>query len=278
MGHPRARSILNISIPHAAARTLVVAQLVGCWLVGSITGAGAQTIVLEPVGPPQSLPIGPDGNRPPITFLSDPEQRPLPGQLTSWKSMRDAGVVRQALDYSCGSAALATLLAASGDPATEPEILRAVFEGLDEAGKSATIAEGLSLLDLQRVATLRGHRAEGYRVGPEILAKINRPVIVYIEPYGYRHFAVMRGIKGDRVFLADPARGNVRMPIWRFLDMWQDANGEGVVFLVGLRGESSLVLSADADPQPELFGVRQQLPLAGPGFQRIDAPTRLLIE
>jgi hypothetical protein len=274
----RARPILKRSGHRATARTLVAAQLLACWLAGSISGARAQTIVLEPVGPSRSLPIGPEVNRPPITFLPDPEQRPLPGQLTSWKSIRDAGVVRQALDYSCGSAALATLLAGSGDPATEPEILRAVFEGLDEAAKSETIAEGLSLLDLQRVAEIRGHRAEGYRIGPEILAKINRPVIVYIEPYGYRHFAVLRGIKGDRVFLADPARGNVRMPIWRFLDMWQDSSGEGVVFLVGLRGTSTLALPADADPQPELFGVRQQLPLAGPGFQRIDAPTRVLIE
>ena len=32
--------------------------------------------------------------------------------------------------------------------------------------------------------------------------------------------------------LADPSLGNVRMPLYRFLDMWSDNSGRGVIFAV----------------------------------------------
>jgi predicted double-glycine peptidase len=257
-----------------ALRGLFLAFLLG---ISSLPGF-AQNIVLEPVGPPQGLPIGPDVNRPPLTFLPARGRPSAAGPLKTWKAMRDEGVVRQAYDFSCGSAALATLLEAAGDSTDEREILRTVFEGLDAEARAKTMTDGLTLLDLQRASRELGYRAEGYRVEPEILSRLDRPVIVYIEPYGYRHFAVLRGIRGDRVFLADPARGNVRMPIWRFLDMWQDADGRGVLFVVGVGPDSKLTLRDDVDPQPELLSARQLIRLGGPSFHRVDSPVRFELE
>lgn len=235
-------------------------------------------VVLEPIGPVRGLPVDPNANRPPITFLPE-SGRPLRSSgLRTWKAIRDAGVVRQAFDYSCGSAALATLLVGAGQRTTEPEILKIVLDGLDEQARARTMADGLTLLDLKRAAEQLGFRADGYRVAPELLSRLDRPVIVYIEPYGYRHFAVLRGIRADRVFLADPAHGNVRMPIWRFLDMWKDRNGKGVVFIVDAGTRSALALPEDLEPQPELLGVRQLIRLGGPSFHQIDPPSRFILE
>lgn len=240
--------------------------------------ASAQSVVLYPTGPSQTGPISPDVNRPPISFLPERPRPPSGSGMTSWKAIRDAGVIRQNFDYSCGSAAFATLVSASGRPISEEDVLKGVFARLDEASRIRVINEGLSLLDLKGAAEALGHRAEGYRVGPDILARLDRPVIVYIEPYGYRHFAVLRGIVEDRVFLADPARGNLRMPIWRFLEMWQDESGEGVVFAVDVGPDSDLALPRNLDPQPELAGVRQVIRAVEPRFWQQDAPPRFFLK
>src|SRR5207302_1409027 len=78
----------------------------------------------------------------------------------------------------------------------------------------------------------RGHKAQGFRLHYDQLAKLSRPVIVFVKPGGYAHFAVLKGVQGDRVYVADPSLGNVRMPLYRFVDMWADESGRGVIFAV----------------------------------------------
>lgn len=198
----------------------------------------------------------------------EPAESWLPGgrSVRSWREMRDHGVVRQAYDYSCGSAALATLLSGLGTAVSEREILNAVLAGLGQEEMRQTMEAGLSLLHLKTVSEERGKQAGGYRVPPEFLAKLRAPVIVFIQPRGYRHFAVFRGIRGDRVFLADPARGNVRFPIWKFLEMWLDEQGRGVIFVVGPENLSTLALGGDEAAQPELLGVHQMMRIGTPGL------------
>src|SRR5205085_11166910 len=64
------------------------------------------------------------------------------------------------------------------------------------------------------------------------LARLQRPVIVFGQAGGYPHFTVLKGGRGDRAYLADPSLGNERMPLYRFVDMWADAQGRGIVFAV----------------------------------------------
>ena len=154
-------------------------------------------------------------------------------RVRSLRALRDAGVVKQRFDYSCGAAALATLLSYGlNDPVGEDGLLRALLEPLSADALVARQKKGLSLLDLQQLAQQRGHKALGFRVPQSQLAKLSRPVIVFIKPQGYEHFAVFKGLHGGRVHLADPSLGNVRMPLYRFLDMWADASGRGVIFAV----------------------------------------------
>ena len=185
--------------------------------------------------------------------------------LKSLKDLRDENLVKQRFDYSCGAAALATILRYGfGDEVTERDILTDLFDLLSEDEKGLRRKEGFSLLDLQRVAQARGYKAQGFRLAPEHLPRLGGPVIVFIEPRGYKHFVVLRGTRGDRVYLADPSRGNIRMPAYRFLDSWLGENGTGIIFVVeppeGLPDdEFPLRAPADGVPQPEILTARELL-------------------
>jgi predicted double-glycine peptidase len=168
-----------------------------------------------------------------LASLAAEAAQSYPPLVRSMKELRDAGVVRQRFDYSCGAAALATLLTYSlDDPVDEASVLAAVIRESGPEGVAALQKRGLSLLDLAGVAQARGYRAQGFRMPADQLARVSRPVIVFIKPRGYEHFAVLKGVRGDRVYLADPSLGNVRLPLYQFLAMWADESGRGIVFAV----------------------------------------------
>jgi predicted double-glycine peptidase len=153
--------------------------------------------------------------------------------VKSMRELRDEGVVRQRYDYSCGSAALATLLDHGlGARVEEEDILREILEPLSGDELSALQKRGLSLLELQQYAQAHGYKAQGFRVPAAQLSKVGRPVLVHVRPHGYDHFAVLKAVREGRAYVADPSYGNVRMPLYRFLDMWADASGRGIVFAV----------------------------------------------
>lgn len=193
--------------------------------------------------------------------------------LKSMKDLRDRNLVRQRFDYSCGAAALATILRFGfGEKVTEREILSRLFDLLSEDEKDVSRKEGFSLLDLQQVAQSRGYNAQGFRLTAENLPKLRGPVIVFIEPHGYKHFAVLKGIRGDRVYLADPSRGNIRMPAYRFLDSWLDDNGKGVIFVVepeqALPSVGHRLGLPEGPPQLEILTAREMLAVGNP-FSRL---------
>lgn len=152
------------------------------------------------------------------------------------RTLRDRGVVRQQRDYSCGAAALATLLTYGlGDKVDEETILRAVIEPMSEQQLADLQKNGLSLRHLQIVAEDRGFNAQGFRLRADQLPRLSRPVVVFVRPGGYPHFAVLKGVHDGIAHLADPSLGNVRMPLDRFIEQWTDPAdraGRGVIFAV----------------------------------------------
>lgn len=190
--------------------------------------------------------------------------------LTSLKGLRDQNVVKQTYDYSCGAGALATLLTYGlGDKVTELEVLHTVLTTLSAEEEVLRKKEGLSLLDLQRVAQARGHKAQGFRLAAEYLTKLQGAVLVFIRPRGYEHFAVLKRVHGNRVYLADPSLGNVRMPLYKFLDVWLDDKGQGVIFVIERKegvgpDNSPLRVLAEGSPQPEILSARQMLEVGNP--------------
>lgn len=152
--------------------------------------------------------------------------------------IRFKNVVRQKLDFSCGAAALSTLLTYYfGDSTTEAELLEILESSLSADENDQRTLTGYSLLDLKNAASVKGYDAAGYRLSFEQLRQLASPVIVYVVPLGYKHFAVLRGVVGDRVWLADPSRGNLRMSVSRFMNEWG-----GVAFVLGKAGESDIGL------------------------------------
>lgn len=154
--------------------------------------------------------------------------------VRSLKELRQDRVVLQALDYSCGAAAISTVATYFfGDPIKETDVIAAILvtgQTPQEGIRKYFRRKGFTLLDLKRASETRGYRGTGYRGMTledlvETIAEQRAPVLVPINPFGYYHFVVVRGVKGDRVFLADPAVGNMTMKIARFEDIWVDGIG-----------------------------------------------------
>lgn len=175
------------------------------------------------------------------------EQAPYTVTNHTLKELRDRHVVKQALDYSCGAAALATLLKYYyGDSTSEGDILVLLQAGLTQEELLVKAQRGFSLLDLKRTAQVKGYQAAGFRLRPEHLTQLVAPVMVFVEPLGYKHFAVLRGVRDGRVYLADPARGNLRMRLDQFVQEWE----QGIVFVLGKAGEEKIDTYPLAPPEP----------------------------
>jgi uncharacterized protein len=149
------------------------------------------------------------------------KQRPVRSLL----EMRRENVVIQTWDLSCGAAALATLLRYEfGESVTEKDIAHGLMRRGEyvEHPELVQVREGFSLLDLKRFVEARGYKGLGFGQ-LEFNDLIERaPVMVPINALGYNHFAIFRGVKGNRVLLADPAWGNRTMTIDKFQRMWLD--------------------------------------------------------
>lgn len=155
---------------------------------------------------------------------SPPAYLPSVGQgdvfvpLKSLKQSRMAGTLRQQYDFSCGSAALATLLTHHyGHPVTEAE----VFAQMYQTGDQAKIRrEGFSLLDMKRFLQSRGFIADGFQQPLDKLLESNTPAIVLINENGYMHFVVVKGLRGQRVLVGDPATGTRSLTREAFEAKW----------------------------------------------------------
>jgi uncharacterized protein len=147
------------------------------------------------------------------------------------KEFQDRNVSKQNYDYSCGSAALATLLNYYiGENLTE----RQVIQGLMEYGDKYKISErrAFSLLDMKKFVNKLGYEGAGYKATFQDVVDLKKPCIIPIEFFGYRHFTVFRGCYNGHVFLADPFRGNTSYTITEFQKMWY----ETVIFVVEVKG------------------------------------------
>ncbi|WP_437191919.1 C39 family peptidase [Planctomicrobium sp. SH527] len=140
----------------------------------------------------------------------------------SWVAMKQEHVVMQSFDYSCGAATMATLLTYYWNDATgEQDILIDLGNLLTHEELMERQENGLALTDLKRIALNRGYRAEiGKLDSVHNLYELKVPVIVAISPNNYNHFVVLRRVCGDKVFLADPIRGNISYTVSEFSKIW----------------------------------------------------------
>ncbi len=157
--------------------------------------------------------------------------------VISWRDIPFRTVVRQQYDYSCGSAAVATLLHYSyGLPVRETEVFQSMFARGDQARIRQV---GFSMLDMRTYLESRGYGADGLRLSLDRLAELNVPAIALITRDGYRHFVVVKGVSSTSVLVGDPTFGLMTIPRGQFEAVWN-----GVVLAVR---------HPPADAQPAVF-------------------------
>ena len=140
-------------------------------------------------------------------------------QVDSLKTLRFRNTVPQQYDFSCGSAALATLLTYHyGRPSLETD----TFDGMFRRGDQALIrTQGFSMLDMKNyLAEEHGLASDGFRLGLADLEELGVPAIAMIETEGYRHFVVVKGLFGSHVLVGDPALGVQHYTRSEFQDSW----------------------------------------------------------
>jgi predicted double-glycine peptidase len=165
---------------------------------------------------------------------------PVRRQMRTFRDMRYRDLVPQQFDFSCGSAALGTLLLHGyGIRTSEKELIEAMMKGNDP---SHVVQNGFSMLDMKRYVQSIGMTAHGFKIEPSALYHLQMPVIALLDLKGYKHFVLVKGADAGRVFVADPALGHRVMREDEFVAGWN-----GVVLAVigdrPLRRDSFLVSS-----------------------------------
>ena len=95
--------------------------------------------------------------------------------VASLKEIKFRNTTRQQFDFSCGSAALATLLTYHyGTPVTE----KAVFDYMYSSGDQAKIRkQGFSMLDMKRFLATRGFVGDGFQQPLDKLLEAKLPAM-----------------------------------------------------------------------------------------------------
>ncbi|MCX4160759.1 MULTISPECIES: C39 family peptidase [Paraburkholderia] len=150
---------------------------------------------------------------------------PLVKTVRSMKDIRYSHIVNQQFDYSCGAAALATLLKYGyGIDIPETELIRRMMAF---STPEVVVKNGFSMLDMKKFVDTIGLRGRGFRVNVDALYHLQIPVMVLMNIDGYEHFVIVKHAENSRIFIADPALGNRIVLQEDFTRTWN-----GLVFAV----------------------------------------------
>ena len=151
-------------------------------------------------------------------------------QVKSYQEQLFGDVFRQQYDFSCGSAAVASLLTYHYDIESQENT---IFEYMFKHGDKEQIEkQGFSMLDMKNYMNSVGLDANGYNIPLEKFHDLRIPAITIVNFDGYMHFVVIKGMNQENVILGDPSRGTLLIPIKDFKQVYK-----GTVLLVKNRVE-----------------------------------------
>ena len=143
---------------------------------------------------------------------------PVSKQVRTFRDLRFRELMPQQYDFSCGSAALGSVLQYGyGIETDEQEMIRRMMVGVDPR---QVVQNGFSMLDMKRYVDSIGMRGHGFKIEPDALYRLQMPVIALLDLKGYKHFVVVKGASAGRVFVADPALGHRVMSEADFVAGW----------------------------------------------------------
>jgi len=160
--------------------------------------------------------------------------------MRSMQELKYIETIRQGFDFSCGSAAVATLLSHHyGLPTDELE----VFKEMWSSGNQEKIRrEGFSLLDMKNYLEARGFRADGFRIAASRLEEVGVAGIVLLDKLETPHFVLVVGARGGELLVSDPARGIRTLSVDELEGSWN-----GVFFVI--RGQATMARAQFNDPE-----------------------------
>lgn len=139
-------------------------------------------------------------------------------KVTSLKEARFKTTIRQQFDFSCGSAAVATLLTHQYKfPVTEQTVFNEMYEHGDQ---EKIKREGFSLLDMKNFLNKHQFEANGFSLPLGKLFESVIPAIVLIAENGYHHFVVVKGMRDGRILIGDPSSGTRAVSLSKFESIW----------------------------------------------------------
>ncbi len=145
--------------------------------------------------------------------------------IESIKERKFARVIRQQYDFSCGSAAVATLLTYHYDRNTTEAN---AFTAMWKVGNQKRIQEvGFSLLEMKNYLGAIGYRADGFKLSLDRMQEIGVPGIALIDVKGYKHFVVVKGVTDRTVLIGDPSKGLITKSTEEFEEVW-----DGVILFI----------------------------------------------
>ena len=97
------------------------------------------------------------------------------------------------------------------------------------------------MLDMKRFLATEGFDADGFEASAAELEAAGIPAIAVVSEHGYNHFVVVRGVRGGRVLVADPATGARAMSVAAF----EASRAHDILFVIGNRREEALFNRAE---------------------------------
>lgn len=174
-------------------------------------------------------------------------------KVKSLSKIKKENITLQSLDYSCGAASMIIILHRYFNDIRlgESELLDDILLRLSENDVKDRAENGFSMLDLKNVANRIGYIANGVILPKEAVYKLKGPIIILLNKKDIKHFVVLKGAKGGRAFIADPAGGEYRIPLHQLYDEWQ---GESLILgreEFGLPEKHTLALPPNNTYAPE---------------------------
>jgi predicted double-glycine peptidase len=182
----------------------------------------------------------------------------------SKKEMRWNTVIRQQYDFSCGSAAVATLLTFHyNKPTSEQQVFNSMYKN---GNQNKIKSQGFSMLDMKKYLDSEGLRSDGFKMDLDKFVEIGVPGISLVNTRGYRHFVVVKGINNSHVLVGDPATGVVVVSREQFEKIWS-----GSV----LAARAEITVAKEHFNHPDDWKVRPPSPLSAAVDRRALSPALL---
>lgn len=130
----------------------------------------------------------------------------------SYVDLKFAYTVRQQRDFTCGAAALATILKFHyGMPVTEEMIFWMIINRYTAEQLKQKVQVGFSFEDLIFVAEKLGFKTQAAVITSAELEKLNGPVILQLNLKKFDHFSVLRKKTADTAYMSDPVFGQITL-------------------------------------------------------------------